>query len=174
MPLLERHGRQLTTRQIAEAADVAEGTIFRAFASLDEVIDESVAAALAPERLARLLQDTAFPGTLVGDTEAAFDAVARYHTAVRTMFHLGVSAPDAAAGASCAREQLAGRYVQLLDALTDRFTHHADELAVTPREFAQLLLALASGERGHLIPSVAPLSRRLLVATILDGARRHP
>ncbi|WP_296140078.1 TetR/AcrR family transcriptional regulator [uncultured Tessaracoccus sp.] len=174
LPLLERYGQQLTTRQVAEAAGVAEGTIFRAFDSLEEVIDEAVAAALSPERLARLLEHTAFPGTLVGDTDAAFAAVARYHDAVRTMFHLSHGAAGHVTGASCAREELAGRYLEVLDFLTARFTPHADELAVTPREFAQLLLALASGERGHFIPSVAPLSRALLVATVLDGARRHP
>lgn len=38
-PLLERYGRDVSTRQIADAAGVAEGTIFRAFATKDELID---------------------------------------------------------------------------------------------------------------------------------------
>ncbi len=38
-PLLERYGRDISTRQIAEAAGVAEGTIFRAFATKEELID---------------------------------------------------------------------------------------------------------------------------------------
>ena len=38
-PLLERYGRDISTRQIADAAGVAEGTIFRAFATKDELID---------------------------------------------------------------------------------------------------------------------------------------
>src|SRR3954471_12734359 len=41
-PLLERYGRDVSTRQIAEAGGVAEGTIFRAFATKDELIDAVV------------------------------------------------------------------------------------------------------------------------------------
>nr|WP_284286883.1 helix-turn-helix domain-containing protein [Angustibacter aerolatus] len=36
LPLLVQHGRAVSTRQIARAAGVAEGTIFRVFDSKDE------------------------------------------------------------------------------------------------------------------------------------------
>src|SRR5882724_9562192 len=63
LPLLLEHGDRVTSRQIAEAAGIAEGTIFRAFADKDEVIAAVIEAALDPEPL-----ETALTGIPVGLT----------------------------------------------------------------------------------------------------------
>src|SRR3954451_1250106 len=44
-PLLERFGRDVSTRQIAEAAGGAEGTIFRALPTKEALIDACLAEA---------------------------------------------------------------------------------------------------------------------------------
>ena len=49
IPLLQQHGRDVSSRQIAEAAGVAEGTIYRAFIDKQEVIDTAIERALDPE-----------------------------------------------------------------------------------------------------------------------------
>jgi AcrR family transcriptional regulator len=49
LPLLAEHGMKVTTRQIAQAAGVAEGTIFRVFPDKDALIRAAVQQALDPE-----------------------------------------------------------------------------------------------------------------------------
>lgn len=48
VPLLERHGAQVSTRQIAVAAGVAEGTLFRAFDDKVELLTAAAERALDP------------------------------------------------------------------------------------------------------------------------------
>jgi len=48
-PLLLARGQEVSTREIAEAAGIAEGTIFRVFATKDELIDAVFADAFDPE-----------------------------------------------------------------------------------------------------------------------------
>jgi AcrR family transcriptional regulator len=45
LPLLREHGSAVTTRQIAEASGIGEGTIFRVFTDKAELIDACLAAA---------------------------------------------------------------------------------------------------------------------------------
>jgi AcrR family transcriptional regulator len=51
LPLVAEHGTAVTTSQVARAAGIAEGTVFRAFADKNELLAACVAEALRAEHL---------------------------------------------------------------------------------------------------------------------------
>ena len=55
IPLLFEHGASVTTKQIADAAGVAEGTLFRAFGDKESIIQAAVDRFLDPEPIRRAL-----------------------------------------------------------------------------------------------------------------------
>jgi len=57
IPLVLAHGAAVTSKQIAEAAGVAEGTVFRAFGDKDAVIDAALTKYLDPEPLRAALRN---------------------------------------------------------------------------------------------------------------------
>ncbi|MDN4479136.1 TetR/AcrR family transcriptional regulator [Demequina sp. SYSU T00039] len=56
VPLILEHGAEVTTRQIADAAGIAEGTVFRAFADKHELIDACIAHVMDPADSIRVLE----------------------------------------------------------------------------------------------------------------------
>lgn len=56
LPLLTELGPSATSRQIAEAAGVSEGTVFNVFRDKDELVEAVVATALDPEPIERAIR----------------------------------------------------------------------------------------------------------------------
>ncbi|GAA2857647.1 TetR/AcrR family transcriptional regulator [Streptosporangium fragile] len=55
LPLVAEHGAAVTTSQVARAAGIGEGTIFRVFADKDELLDACTAEAMNPDHVMREL-----------------------------------------------------------------------------------------------------------------------
>ncbi|MDF1487276.1 TetR/AcrR family transcriptional regulator [Tessaracoccus caeni] len=171
IPLLREHGHSLTSRQIAEAAGIAEGTVFRAFDSLDDVLQATVMEVLSPDRLRRTMAAARFTGELRDDCLAAVELMSSYVNTVKTLIHLGHSRGDHVI-MRCARDEMTQRQGELFAFLESKFAPHQAELALAPGQFAKLLELLTVGLETQFTPQIVAISRDELIDFALNGALR--
>ena len=159
LPLLLAHGAALTTRQIAEAAGIAEGTIFRVFPDKETLIAAVVDAALDTSAVDAALEaiDPGLP--LEARLVAAVDILRRRMADVlqlRAAVGILDQRPSADVGA------LAGVFA------ADRAQLRRD-----PNEAARVLRGLTlAGTHPALAPE-EPLTSEEIVSLVLDGVRRR-
>lgn len=169
--LLETHGPELTTRMVAEAAGVAEGTLFRVFPSLGDLLGATYVEYLSSDRLRAQLAAAAIGETLESATLGAVGALVGYFGSVHHALH-----PEPAAGTETrhqdiGRDEFAKRFADLHAWLTDTFTPHAAALTIPVEDYARFLKTLAIG---HIVTRQAPGSVAAVADFALNGARRRP
>jgi AcrR family transcriptional regulator len=172
LPLVCRFGLKVTTRQIAEAAGVAEGTIFRVFRDKDELIQATIARAFdAAPTLAELdAIDATLPlrVRLLGVTSVL---QRRLQLVFDLMIALGVSAPpeeveERRRAARPAHASILDRIEQLLEPDRDQFRCPVPEVV--------RLLRLVTFSGSHpLITDGQPMSADEICDLLLDGVRRR-
>lgn len=161
IPLFVEHGEKVTTRQIAEAADVAEGTLFRAFADKDAIVAAVVEHLRDPEPLDRAFAAIDADQPLADVVEAAATVIQRRGQVVwRALARLGrpggVAAP---------------KRVPESAALAALLEPHAHELRVEPKVAAQRLRALTLA-MSHPMLAERPASATDVAGMFLHGAGR--
>ncbi|MGH8828854.1 MAG: helix-turn-helix domain-containing protein [Jiangellaceae bacterium] len=171
IPLLRRHGRSVSTREIAEAAGVAEGTIFRAFGDKDTLIRHTVVAALDPSAAERQLAQIDLLLPLSQRITAAADILQqRMTSAFELLTRLGMIRPpedeENVQPGSCSSPR-AG----LMDILALVFEPDRDRLRCSPHEAARLLRVLTFAGSHPVITDGTLLTSEQICSLLLDGIR---
>jgi AcrR family transcriptional regulator len=169
IPLLNERGLDVSTRQIAEAAGVAEGTIFGVFRDKNLLVVTALTHALDPQptldELAAI--DPALDLRLrmisaANRINERFTGNARLMAAARTLALGGADHEDA-------RKRMADTRERLLASLTAVIEPDADRLRRSPATVARLLLLFCGANIYGPFGDPARFNGAEIVSLLLDG-----
>jgi AcrR family transcriptional regulator len=167
LPLLAARGPLATSAEIADAAGVAQGTIFHVFGDKQALIDAAVRASSDMNPLAEPIRALLSEPELVKRLGAAIDLICdRLATSLPLLMKCGGTKPplDADHPMVTLRRLLEGLLLPDAEALT-----HA------PQQLAAMLLGLCMAVAHQTILEERAMPRGdALAALFLDGARRRP
>jgi AcrR family transcriptional regulator len=167
-------GAEVSTRQIAEAAGVAEGTIFRVFDTKEELLRAAVASAFDPSELVADLRRVDLTAGLEDRLVAAVEALqAHVRRVIRVLYALRSSRePGAHPGAPGDRHRPEDAE-PIMRALAALIEPDAGQLRCEPNEAARRLHMVTFAGSHPMITHGEPLSAPEIVSLLLDGLRGH-
>ena len=182
-PLLFSEGRDFTTKQVAKAAGVAEGTIFRVFASKQELLEAVVEDVLDPGALVAALDAMPDDPTLdarvkriIGLLHHNLDDVRQFFAALRAIPAHG-KGPHAhpAPEHSNAMHSRQMRSAQLSHAAIERgLAPFADQMTINPSTAAAYLRAMTLTISHPFMMSGAPtMSPNQLGDLLVHGMKKE-
>lgn len=173
LPLLRQHGADVTTSQIAQAAGIAEGTIFRAFEDKRELLLAALRKAMAAdaevERIGRISGARPLEERLVAALAAVSDYQDRLWSLMRVLQESGWQ-PD---HGKSEREHHPRHQVERIGvAMARLFEPEKAELRLDPCTAAHMLLGLAFSSRMREQGMGAAVKPRQLIDLFLHGAMK--
>jgi AcrR family transcriptional regulator len=168
LPLLRAHGSTVTTSQIAFAAGVAEGTLFRAFPDKDALIQATIQSAFDPavteQRLAAIDRTDTLRAQLVAAVEILKERVEQVWQLI-SAFNLPM--PPKRPPSDLHTDK------GIRDQLEALFVPHAAELRVDPNYAMRVMRSLAFAGTHPRISDNQPFTASEIVTILLEGIGRH-
>ena len=175
VPLIVEHGGSVTTRQMAEAAGVAEGTIYKVFPDKPSIIVEAIRVSIDPEPTRSAIEAIPDHLPMEGQVEAAARILMdRGDRLVALVSALGAMPKDAFDDHDAVHRQFEEAHRVVVTALTVLFERHERTLRVDPHRAAVVLRGLVFVNNHPRLSPVDRLSAAEIVSTVLYGVAAVP
>ena len=176
LPLVAEYGAAVTTGQIARAAGIGEGTIFRVFADKEELLTACLAEAMNPEHALRELASVSLDEPLAARLAEAAEALRAYLERMGTVI-------GAARASGHRRPQSRGDRPAQTDresamkatraAVAELIEPDRAKLRLAPEKLASIFLGMLFAGHRPTADETAPTAADL-VDVLLHGALRDP